>query len=316
MEPKPFFTGYLPEADGHQIYYEQYGNIKSPAILILHGGPGSKSKPRHIKPFDLNQFHVVTFHQRGCGKSLPLASLEHNTTLDLLKDIERLRKHLQINQWFVSGGSWGATLALIYAENSPTVVTGLLLSSIFLARQADLAWSFTQAGGVDHLFPDLWADRVNFLSQYHTSPQNVAHDLLLEINSSPLEKVQQIVAGIANWEGNLISAQSDLSFLLPEDVDEDITASVKISLHYEANRFWLKNNEILANIQKIQHIPTIIAHGRHDVLCPANQAWELHTLLPSSELLFLPTSNHHFTADGLVAQRYAYRYFLQKVNAQ
>lgn len=309
-DPIPFFTGFLPEVDGHQIYYEQYGNVKGPAIVALHGGPGSKSKPRHIKPFDLNQYHVITFHQRGCGSSLPLGSLVNNTTTDLLNDIERLRDHLNLEKWFISGGSWGSTLALLYAEHYPGRVSGLLLSSIFLARQTDLDWSFTKVGGVDHIFPDLWENRTQFLNKHNTSASSVAYDLLKELESGNQPAVQNIVSGIANWEGNLISAQSDLSFMDPADVDENTIANVKISLHYEANRFWIKDSEILVNINVIKDIPSIIVHGRHDVLCPANQAWELHKALPKSELVYLPTSNHHFTADGSIAQKYAYRYFL------
>lgn len=311
-DPTPFFTGYLPEQDGHQIYYEQYGNVKGPAVVVLHGGPGSKSKPRHIKPFDLEHYHVVTFHQRGCGKSLPLGGLEHNTTPDLLNDIERLREHLKITKWYVSGGSWGSTLALLYVEQYTDRVSGLLLSSIFLARPADLDWSFTRDGGVDHLYPDLWELRTQLLTKYHSSAQTMARDLLKVLESASPTETQQIIATVANWEGNLITAQSDISLLRPEDVDESTIASVKISLFYEANHFWIEKNQIIDNIKTVANIPAIIVHGRHDILCPANQAWELHKTLTHSELVYLPTSNHHFTADGLIAQKYAYQYFLSQ----
>jgi proline iminopeptidase len=62
----------------------------------------------------------VLFDQRGCGKSTPAASLEHNTTWDLVDDMEAVRQHLGIERWQVFGGSWGSTLALAYAQTHPT----------------------------------------------------------------------------------------------------------------------------------------------------------------------------------------------------
>ncbi len=308
--PQPFYTGFLPEQDGHQVYFAQYGNVAGPAIVSLHGGPGSQSKLKHINGFDLNQYHLIQFDQRGCGQSQPNGELSHNTTQDLVDDMERLRQQLKLDSWYLTGGSWGSTLALAYAEAHPNRVSGLMLSSIFLARAEDLAWSFTKPGGVEQLFPDLWVERQKFFDQWQTSPATAAAEILKLMETSSPEKVAQLAAGVMNWEGNLMNAFADLSLTNPEDVADEDIAVVKIFLHYEANHFFLKQNQLLKNADQIAHLPTVIVHGRYDVLCPIAQAWALHQQLPQSELIILPTSNHRLTAEGNLAKQLAFKLFL------
>ena len=312
MNPKPFFVGYLPEDEGHQIYYEEYGNQNGQAIVVLHGGPGSRSKPKQAWLYDLETYHVILFDQRGCGKSLPQGETKNNNTSSLISDIERLRERLGIARWFVAGGSWGSTLALAYAESHPEKVRGLLLSSIFLARKQDVAWSFTQAGGIDKIFTDLWESRSKFLEEYGATPNNAAKVLLNIIENGTPDTVKAVVAGFMNWEGNLMSSQSDLTLINPEDVKEDNINEVKVFLHYEANDSFLNDNSILENIETIKNIPAIIVHGRYDLLCTLDQMWDLTKALPKSEYLILPSSNHRLTADGEIARKFAYKYFLSR----
>lgn len=312
-KPKPFNTGYLPKEGGHKVYFAQYGNPKGETLVTLHGGPGSKSKPEHAQSYDLTKYRVITFDQRGCGKSLPVGEVKNNTLQDLIADIERLRLKLKIEKWFVAGGSWGATLALAYAEKYPEKVKGLLLSSIFLARPRDVQWAFTKEGGIERLFPDLWEKRMEFLKKFKATPANSAKVLLAKIQSSSSEeKVKEIVAGACNWEGNLMNAQEDLSFMEPEDVSESDIAGVKVYLHYEANGFFLKSNQLLAGLGKIRSIPTVILHGRYDVLCPVEQSWEVQKGLSNVETIILPTSNHKLTAEGKTARKLAFDRFLGK----
>lgn len=312
MNPKPFSTAYLPEQDGHQVYFAQYGNVSGDPILVCHGGPGGKSKPKNISSYDLSRYHVITFDQRGCGQSLPLGKIEHNTTQTSIQDMERLRQTLQIKQWYVDGGSWGSTLALVYAETFPSAVSGLLLRSIFLAREQDEAWAFSQDTGIVKVFPDLWEKRLQFLNQYQTAPASAAKELLAQLDSAKPDAVNEIVAGVMNWEGNLLSAQTDLTFTDPADVTPENIASVRVFLHYEAHDFFLKPNQIVKNLITIKHLPVIIVHGRYDLLCPADQAWELSKHLTKAEVIILPTSNHRLTADGEVAKKYAFNYFLNQ----
>ncbi len=308
----PTNTGYLPKQAGHKVFYAQYGNPQGEVIVTLHGGPGSKSKPKHVKIYDLSKYQVVTFDQRGCGESLPLGEISNNTLQDLIADMERLRIKLKIKKWFVAGGSWGSTLALAYAQEHPEQVRGLLMRGIFLARPKDAAWASTQDNGIERMFPDLREKQIEFLNKYDATPVNAAEVLLKKMKAASLEEIKAITAGVNNWEGNLMNAQADLHFTDPEEVSDEEIAAVKIFLHYEANNFFLQPDQLLKNIGAIKHIPSIIVHGRYDALCPAEQAWAVYKQLTKAEIIILPTSNHVLTADGEVAKRLAFRYFLDR----
>lgn len=312
MSPQPFHTDYLVEKDGHKVWFAQYGNSKGPTIIVCHGGPGSSSKPRHVNRYDLDKYHIIIFDQRGCGQSLPLGVTKNNTLPDLVKDMERLREFLSIDKWFVAGGSWGSTVALAYAEAYPEKVLGLLLSSIFLGRRQDVDWSFTKSGGVEKIFADLWQGRQQFLSKFGTDHTNAASVLLKKIESSDEATIREITAGVMNWENNLMSSLSNLNFIDQRDVKEENIAEVKIFLHYDSHDSFMTENQLLQNIAIIKDIPTIIVHGRYDLLCTFDQAWELHKNLPNSELVTLPSSNHRLTADGEIAKNMAFKYFLSK----
>jgi proline iminopeptidase len=244
--------------------------------VYLHGGPGSKSKPKYLKNFDLEKYQVVMFDQRGCGKSTPLGSISTNTTEKLMDDMERLRLQVGIESWFVSGGSWGSTLALAYAEKFPSRVKGLLLSAIFLADAFSFEWSFTKSDGVAQLFTDVWDERVTKLKSYNTNPSNTSKILLELLENSDKERQKEITAIVSNWEGNLLSSSSDIEYMRAEDATDEDIASVIIFLHYESNNCFLVENQLLNEIDKIAQIPMVIVHGRHDILCPFKGAWDLH----------------------------------------
>ena len=314
MTLQPFNTNYLEEHDGHKIWFAQYGNPSGIPIIVCHGGPGASSKPKHTSRYDLAKYQVIAFDQRGCGKSLPLGETKNNTLSDLVSDMERLRVFLKIDKWFVTGGSWGSTVALVYAESHADNVLGLLLSSIVLARRQDIDWSFTKPGGIDKIFSDLWQTRGEFLAKFGANCSNAASILLEKMHSNDAATVSEITAGIMNWEGNLLSSQSGLSFTDPSDVKAENIASVKIFLHYDSHDSFMVENQILQNIKTIKDIPTIIVHGRYDLLCTFDQAWELHKNIPDSELVTLPSSNHRLTADGEIARSMAFKYFLSKQN--
>ncbi|MCE7897816.1 MAG: prolyl aminopeptidase [bacterium] len=307
-----FSEWFLPEIDGHTVAVYEYGNPTGTPIIVLHGGPGDKSKLKHVTCFDFDKHHIITFDQRGCGSSTPLGLIKNNTTADTLKDMERIRVKLGIDKWYVSGGSWGSTLSLLYAINNPSRVLGLLLTSIFLANNKYEEWAFAKEGGVEELYPDVWQKRGTLLDQYNTNPQNFARDILPRLVSSMDPQTMELVAGIQNWENNLMSTQFDVQYVSPIDITDSDVASVKIMLHYESNNYFLADDEILSNIDKINNIPTIIVHGRYDVLCPLKQAWEIHNSLSNSELIILPGSGHRLTSEGVIARGLAYQKFLLK----
>ncbi len=310
--PQAFQTDSLAENDDHRVFFSRYGNPKGPAIVVLHGGPGSRSKPKQASGYNLDKYQVITFDQRGCGQSQPTAQLAANTTQDLIADMERLRAHLQLETWFVAGGSWGSTLALAYAEAHPNRVRGLLLSAVFLARPEDIAWSFTGNDGVVKLFPDSFERRTTFLNTHATNPAEAARTLLQALETADLDTAKQIVAGIGSWENNLMTAQEDIHFVSPDEVEESDINDAKIWLHYESNHFFLKPNQLVTDLNKIKHIPTVIVHGRYDVLCPVDNAWTLQKQLEHVDTIILPSSNHKFTAEGEIARKLAFGWFLDR----
>jgi pimeloyl-ACP methyl ester carboxylesterase len=151
---EPYKTGHLDTGDGHQVYWEISGNPEGKPAVFLHGGPGAGCSPAHRRLFDPKKYRVLLFDQRGCGRSKPHASLENNTTWDLVKDIEKLRGIMGVEQWLVFGGSWGSTLALAYAETHPDKVSELVVRGIFTLKPREIAWYYQD--GASNLFPDLW----------------------------------------------------------------------------------------------------------------------------------------------------------------
>ena len=308
--PKAFNEGVLEDQDGHCIYFAQYGNKNGEVIVSLHGGPGSQSKSKHVNVFDLEKYQVVMFDQRGCGNSTPQGSIVENTTHKLVADIERLRERIGVENWHVSGGSWGSTLALAYAETFPQRVKSLLLSAIFLADKTALDWAYSSSDGVAMLFSDVWNEREKQLDVYSTTAATAAKILLEKLVNSDVEEQKKITSILLNWEGNLMTSNTDVSYTYPEDVTDKDIASVKIYLHFELNNFFLEENQLLNNMQVIKDIPMVVVHGRHDILCPFKGAWDLHQKHLNSKLVALPQSNHKFSADGEIARKYIFAAFL------
>lgn len=310
--PKPFNEGYLPEQDGHKVYFAEYGNPDGEVIVFLHGGPGSKSGAKHAARFDLLEYRVVLFDQRGCGKSEPLGGVEENTTQKLVSDIERLRETLGFEKWFVCGSSWGSALALVYAQMHSDRVKGLLLSAIFQADKMSMDWFAGTPDGAARVYTDLWALREESIAALGISGDDVTRQLYAKICNGSQEEQLQVAALMGNWEGNALTALRAVSFSRPEELGEEDIAEAKIFLHYAANDFFLEPEEIMQNAGKIQEIKTMMVHGRHDIICLFEQAWKLHKVLPNSKLVVLPQSNHQFSPDGDVAKKMAFEAFLNE----
>lgn len=305
----------LPEDRGHIVSYSEHGNPAGPAILNFHGGPGSGSKPQHAERYDLAKYRVILFDQRGCGKSTPLGEIENNTTEDTLKDAERIREALGIETWFVGGSSWGSTLALLYAIKHPERVRGLLLAAIFLADADTLSWSMNDPKGAARLMPDVWARRMAFFKKFNIRLEHQNEDLLKAFAEADFETQKEIAAGIRNWEGNLFSVESQVSYQAPEDINEGNIASAKIFTFYELNHEFIPENYILDSIESIAHIPAVIVHGRYDIVCPLDKAHALNGRLRASELVIIPSSGHVPSAEGKVIVQLAFDRFLNRLLA-
>lgn len=293
---KPFQEGLLKVSDLHQIYYWVSGNENGIPLLIPHGGPGSHSKPDHRAFYNPEKYKIIQFDQRGAGKSVPKGEVNENETQDLINDMESLRKFLNIEKWIISGGSWGSTLALIYAIQFPENVSALILRGIFLSRKEDYEW-FGKFGA-NQLYPDIWEPYAAYLEKNNISPENSSEFLYKKLNGSKEEQIEA-AAIVASYEGNMLKLINEFEFVKPEQITEDEIAESRIFMHYEKNNSFLEDNYILKNASKINSIPTVIIHGRYDVICPLRQAWLLHKELPNAEFNIIPDAGHHSSEAGI-----------------
>lgn len=282
-------TGRLKVSDGHDLYYEESGNPKGKPVVFLHGGPGGGSDPKQRRFFHPDKYRIVNFDQRGCGKSVPYASLEANTTWDLVADIERLREHLGIDSWQVFGGSWGSTLALAYAEKHPNRVTELVLRGIFLLRKQEIDWFYQRGASI--LYPDAWepylahipeAERGDLLKAYHAR--------LTSEDSAVRLAAAKVWSG---WEGGTSKLIPDADFTGHFEEDEFALAFARIECHYFAHKgFFSTDDQLLRDAHKLRHIPGVIVQGRYDVVCPMESAWALHRAWPEADFIITPDSGH------------------------
>jgi len=273
--------------DNHIVYYEESGQPEGIPVMFLHGGPGSGSNENHRRYFDPNKYRIIIFDQRGCNRSSPQGSVENNTTQDLLQDIERIRECLSIKHWLVFGGSWGATLGLLYAETYPDRVLGMILRGTFLARQQDLKW-FAQEG-VNLIFPDYWQDFIRVI------PENERNDLIFAFHQRLFGKDEKIKQDCARawskWAGKVVTYTLDEVDNEEEDI-KTIVSEVLIETHYAKNSYFIKENQVLNDVSKIPDVPLIIIHGRRDLTCTFNSSWLLHKALPNSKLVTIPNAGH------------------------
>lgn len=288
---EPFNSGHLQVSDLHTIYYEEVGNPNGQPVVVLHGGPGAGCSPDMRRFFDPKHYRAVLFDQRACGRSSPLAVLEGNDTWSIVEDIEKLRTHLGIDKWVVFGGSWGSTLSLSYAEKHPERVTHLILRGIFLSRDLDNDWLYKY--GASEIFPEQWADFCSGVTRQGNESWVEAYYRVL---TGP-DKDAMLAAAKhwSNWEYSIIK------LVTTERPTEDQFALnfARIECHFIINRCFLEEGQLVRDAQKIAHIPTTIVHGRYDVICAMQNAYELHKLLPKSDLVVCPRSGHSMFEDEI-----------------
>ena len=272
----------------HQVYVEECGNPDGIPVVFLHGGPGSGCRPSHRCYFDPDLYRIILFDQRGCGRSKPHGELENNSTEFLIADMEKIRQQLNIANWLIFGGSWGATLALAYAQQHPDKVLAMILRGVFLGRQQDIDWVYAE-GGASKLFPDAWQKLVEDLpSSEQKHPLKAYHQLI----TNPDELHQMTAAKtLQAWESTIVTLR-DHEYHTDESKEPGPLAHSRIQLHFAVNECFIKENPLLNNIDVIRDIPTIIIHGRYDIVCPIQQTWELHQAWPETELNIVPMAGH------------------------
>lgn len=293
----PFDTGRLKVSDIHELYYEQVGNPNGKPAVFLHGGPGGGLTEDYHRYFDPSAYRVVLFDQRGSGKSTPHASIEQNTTWDLVADIEKLREHLGIDRWQVFGGSWGSTLALAYAETHPDRVTELVLRGIFLVRPKETRWFYQD--GASWIFPDVWEEFINVIPESERDDLMAAYHKRLT-GDNEQEKIQAARAW-SIWEGSTSKLLFDSKSIERFADTEFALAFARIECHYFMNNcFFPTDDYLVENVAKIRQIPGVIVQGRYDIVCPMTSAWDLHRAWPEADLRIIPDAGHSITEPGII----------------
>ena len=293
----PFCTHRLAVEPPHELYLEECGSADGIPVLFLHGGPGSGCESYHRRFFDPARYRIVLFDQRGCGRSTPHAELQGNTTGALVADIEAIREHLGIGRWLVFGGSWGSTLALAYGQAHPQRVTGLILRGIFLCREREIHWFYQEGAG--RIFPDYWQDFLAPIPEAERGDLVAAYHRRLT-GDNELARLAAAKAW-SIWEGRSASLLPNESIVSHLGSPHTALSMARIECHYFVNRAFLEPDQLLREMPRIAHIPGLIVHGRYDLICPLESAWELHRAWPGSELRIVPDAGHAASEPGIRA---------------
>ena len=300
-EIEKFDEGRLKVSDLHELYYEQSGNPDGNPIVFLHGGPGSGTKPKYRRFFDPEFYRIILFDQRGAGKSTPHAELKGNTTKNLVSDMEKLRRHLGLEEWMIFGGSWGSTLALSYAASYTDRVKGLILRGIFLCRETEITWYYEE-GGVHRVFPEEW-------EKYKAQIPGVKPGQMVEAYHGLLtskNKAVRLKAALAwsRWEAATSKLVDDGSLTADFEDPHLALSFARIENHYFRNRIFLPSDDyLLGEVAKLQGVPTRIVQGRYDMVCPIETAWEVKKAmnLPDSEFRVV-TAGHSALEPEIISE--------------
>jgi proline iminopeptidase len=292
---EPYDHGLLDVGDGHRVYWELCGNPQGKPVVFLHGGPGGGCSPTQRRLFDPRKYKILLFDQRGCGRSLPYAELEANTTWHLVADIERLREMIGAERWMVFGGSWGSTLALAYAQTHPERVSELVLRGIFTLRRAELLWYYQE--GASWMFPDKWE---RFLAPI---PPEERHDLMGAYRrrlTHPDPAVQrQAARAWSLWEGETITLLPDQGYTDTFGDEHYALAFARIENHYFVNEGFFEEGQLIRDAGRLKRIPGVIIQGRYDIATPPKTAWELHKAWPEARFILVPDAGHAVTEPGI-----------------
>lgn len=301
MSVTPFDQQNLPTADGHTLFVAQYGQSDAPAAVVLHGGPGSGTQPSVLEWFDLKRQRVVLFDQRGAGRSEPQGEILNNNSSKLVADIELIREHLRIDRWMVVGGSWGATLALLYAGRHANRISAMVLRGSFLASQRELHWFFQSLRA---MVPHAWEELT--LGWHDEQKQQVLATLGRQLLHGSASEAEDAATRWGAYEDAVMQAMSGKLTASTDSAVKAPAASARaigkyrIQAHYLLNAGFTSEADLLSAAEQMAHTPTIIVHGTHDLVCPPENAAHLTRMMPHARLQWVPKGGHT-PADPLIA---------------
>ncbi len=295
-EIQPYVSHTIDVESPHKLHVEECGNPQGIPVVFVHGGPGAGCEDYHRRFFDPERYRIILFDQRGSGRSAPHAELAGNTTQALVADMEVIREHLNVERWLLFGGSWGSTLSLVYAETHPERVLGLILRGIFLCRPHEIQWFYQQ--GASRLFPEYWQDYLAPIPEDERDDMVSAYYRRLD-GENEMERMAAAKAW-SLWEGRTSTLKP--SEAVVEHFGNPYTALslARIECHYFVNDSFLEPNQILRDADRLKGIPGVIVHGRYDVVCPVENAWQLHRHWPEAQLKVIPDAGHSASEPGTV----------------
>ena len=293
---EPYDHGFLDTGDGHRVYWELCGNPSGKPAVFLHGGPGGGCSPEHRRLFDPARYCIILFDQRGCGRSTPHASLDNNTTWNLVADMEKLRQLIGVEQWLVFGGSWGSSLALAYAQTHPARVSALIVRGIFTLRRAELLWYYQE--GASWLFPDLWEEYLAPIPLAERSDMMAAYRRRLTGDDEAVKLAAARAWSL--WEARTITLLPSRELEDHHGDDSYALAFARIENHYFVNEGFLEEGQLLRDAHRLADIPGVIVQGRYDVATPARTAWDLSKAWPNASLQIIPDAGHAFSEAGIL----------------
>ena len=292
---EPFASGYLDVGDHHRIWWETAGNPEGKPALFLHGGPGGGFHADHRRLFDPDHYMIVLFDQRGCGRSLPHGELQANTTQHLVHDIELLRERLGIKSWLLLGGSWGATLALAYAQAHVQHVTGLILRGVFTGRQCEVDWLYKF--GASQIFPDAWARFIAPVAPHERDDLVGAY--YRRLTGADIALRMDVARTWCAWEAELLTLRTRAPATGSASPGE--IALARLETHYFVNYSFLDEGQIIANMHKLAGTPGIIVQARYDMVTPVRSAFDLSLAWPDGDLRIIPSAGHATSEPGILA---------------
>ncbi|KKJ78008.1 proline iminopeptidase [Kiloniella litopenaei] len=295
-EIEPYDMGFLSVGDEHEIYWEVSGNPQGKPVLFVHGGPGAGTGAAHRRFFDPAHYRIVLFDQRGCGKSLPLGSLENNDTPHLIADMELLREKLDIESWIVFGGSWGSTLSLAYAQAHPKRTDALVVRGIFLSRPKELEWYLSEQG-VGSIFPEAYDDFISLLDEKER--EDVLGSYYKRLTDPDPSVHLPAAKSWSSYEASCVTLLPNPEIVKASLDDERALPVGRLIAHYFVNGCFLPEGGLLGGIDRIRNIPAVIVHGRYDIVCPASTAYDLHKAWPEAEFKFIDDAGHSAFEPGI-----------------
>jgi proline iminopeptidase len=283
---EPSRSGLLKVDQGHEIYWEEAGNPDGVPLVILHGGPGGGINPYYRQLFDPKVWRAILFEQRGCGRSRPHGQLSGNDTQALVRDMEALRQAAGVDRWVVLGGSWGSTLALAYAEAHPDRCLGLLVTGVFLARKEDSDWWWR---GVRAIFPEVWQALYDFLPPKERGDLRGAY--LKRILDDDPAVHEPALRAMLTFETQILDVWTNWPRLDGLMRSDNLTPMGRLYAHYDANAYFLRENQIIEDAARLREVRGWIVQGRYDCCTPPSGAFDLSKVWPA-KLRIMPSAGH------------------------